>query len=54
VHTIVAVIKEISNTYSEGVFVALGIQYAMHHMVMGPDWLYDIFPYYLINSTSFK
>ena len=42
-HTIVAVKKEISITYSEGVFVALGIQYAMHHMVIWGLTGYTIF-----------
>ena len=47
--------KAISITYSECVFVALGILHAMH-MPYCRLWhvqLYNIFPHYLINGTIF-
>ena len=46
--------KAIINTYSECVFVALGIQHAMrmHHIaICGLSRLYRIFPLYLANGT---
>ena len=45
--------KAISITYSEFVFVALVIQYAirMRNIVMCPVRLHSIFPHYLINGT---
>ena len=45
--------KSVSITYSEFVFVALVIQYAirMRHIVMCPVRLHSIFPHYLINGT---
>jgi len=46
-----------SITYSEGVFVALGIQQAMRmrlfYCYLWPVRLHLIFPHYLINSTFF-
>ena len=48
--------KAISITYSESVFVALGIERAMrmrHIVVCGLGLLYSIFPHYLINGTIF-
>ena len=55
--TIVALGKAMSITYSECVFVALGIQNAMRMRRichLWPIWLYDIFPHYLINGTIFE
>jgi len=45
--------KKIHITYSECVFVALCIQYAMcmHHIVIFPVCLYSILPHHLINGT---
>jgi hypothetical protein len=43
--------KAISITYSECMFVALGIQYAMR---MWPVPLNYIFPHYLLNGTIFR
>jgi len=48
--TTAAAEKSSSITYSEHVFVALGIQ---HHSYMWPAWLYNIFPHYLIYGTLF-
>ena len=47
--------KAISITYSESVFVALGIQQVVMCMrqIMWPALLYKLFPHYLINSTFF-
>jgi len=47
--------EAISITYSEHVFVALGIQHAhAPYCHLWPDRLYNIFTHYLINSTSYK
>jgi len=49
--------KAISTTYSECVFVALGIQQAMRMHRSVHLWnlsLYHIFPHYLINGTIFE
>jgi len=48
--------KAISITYSECVFVALGIQHARHmrHSHLWPVRLYPIFPHCLINNTVFE
>ena len=43
--------KAISITFSQCVFVALGIQHAVY---MWPVRLYNIFAHYLINSTVLK
>jgi hypothetical protein len=40
-----------SNTYSECVFVALGIQHAMSIFHLWSVRLYHIFPHYLINGA---
>ena len=45
--------KLISVTYSESVFVALGIQHAMS-MRNTVVQLYKIVPYYLMNCTIFE
>ena len=49
--------KAISITYSEWVFVALGIQHSLPLrliVVCGLSVLYIIFPHYLINGTIFE
>jgi hypothetical protein len=49
--------KAISNTYSECVSVAFGIQHASAHAPhchMCPAWLYNIFPHYLIHGKIFE
>jgi hypothetical protein len=49
--------KATSTTYSESVFVALGIQYAMrmHHIFhLWPAPLCSMFPHYLANGTIFE
>jgi len=48
--------RTINITYSERVFVALVIQYAMRmrHIVMCLVRLHNIFPHYLINGTIFE
>jgi len=44
-----------SSTYSECVFVDLGIQHAMHmrQYYLWPARLYNIFPHYLTNKAIF-
>jgi hypothetical protein len=48
--------KAMSITYSECMFVALGVQHAMgmRRIVMCPARLYHIFPHYPINGTIFE
>jgi hypothetical protein len=48
--TTAAAEKSPSITYSEHVFVALGVQ---HHSHMWPARLYNIFPHYLIYGILF-
>ena len=49
--------RAISNTYSECVFVALGIQHATrlrHIVIRGLPGSYNIFPRFLINGKIFE
>jgi len=52
--TIVAVEKQLSITYSECVFVALGIHYAIRMRHLWPARFYNIFPHNLINWRILK
>ena len=48
--------KSTNVTYSEGVFVALGIQHAMRmrdFVICGLSGLYSVFPHYPTNCTIF-
>jgi hypothetical protein len=50
---------DISITYSDCVFIALGMQHAMHmrHFILSSVAclaLYHIFPHYLIKGTTFE
>jgi len=47
--------KTMSITYSECLSVLLGVQHIMRmrHSHLWPAPLYNIFPHYLINGTSF-
>jgi hypothetical protein len=50
--------KPIIIAYSEGLFVAVGTQHAMHMRLIifssGPIRLYHIFPHYLITGSNFE
>jgi hypothetical protein len=49
--------KAVSNTYSECVFVALGMQHAMrmrHIVICGLTGCSIFFPHYLVNGTIFE
>jgi len=54
--TILSVEKAISNIYSKSVFVALGIQHAMHmhHIFIMACPVQGILPHEIINGTVFE